>query len=170
MPLTHLVGCDEFGAHIIPQGDRKWELKGAQHVDSMFSKDKRQYTGDLAIDAAGNVIAIHMIFAGKTDRSLPSSECRELFPKFVFHKTNNHWCDHASKVAFVERIYCVLKEKEAALKGIPVNQVGPFRCVLLLDCWPVNLTALFRAEIKEKCPGMILFYIPAGGTGTYQVH
>ncbi|ORY50571.1 hypothetical protein BCR33DRAFT_656664 [Rhizoclosmatium globosum] len=143
MPLTHLVCCDEYGAHLIPQGDRKWELKGSKHVESMFPKDKRQYTGNLAVDATGNVVAIHMILAGKTDRSLPSQETRELFPRFVFHKTSNHWCDHDTKVGFVVRIYTVLKEKEASRRRISVADVTSFLCVLLLDCWPVNLTAKF---------------------------
>ncbi|KAJ3058697.1 hypothetical protein HDU99_006689 [Rhizoclosmatium hyalinum] len=44
------------------------------------------------------------------------------------------------------------------------------KCVLILDCWPVNLTSKFEEEIKQKCPGMDLRFIPAGATGKYQIN
>lgn len=43
------------------------------------------------------------------------------------------------------------------------------RMVMFLDCWPVNLTELFKADIRLKCPGMVLKFIPAGFTGQVQI-
>ncbi|ORY15920.1 hypothetical protein BCR33DRAFT_673482, partial [Rhizoclosmatium globosum] len=171
MPLEYLIGLDEFGAHLFPQGAWKWERKGAQHVESLVKRDKRQYTGDLVINAAGEIIILEQIFMGKTKACLPSKEIRDQFPQFQFNYSHNHWANHHTKVALMKRIYSWVithyshvnqcSEKEA--------QAQKPTCAVLLDCWPVNLTEIFRDEVKEHCPGMILFFIAAGATGLYQV-
>ncbi|KAJ3293106.1 hypothetical protein HDU79_000689 [Rhizoclosmatium sp. JEL0117] len=61
MPLEYLIGLDEFEAHLFPQGAWKWEQKGAQHVESLVKRDKRQYTGDLVINAAAGATGLYQI-------------------------------------------------------------------------------------------------------------
>ena len=43
-------------------------------------------------------------------------------------------------------------------------------CLVYLDMWPVNLTDVTKEHVLKKCPGMIIRYVPAGGTGLYQVN
>lgn len=40
---------------------------------------------------------------------------------------------------------------------------------MYLDMWPVNLTEITREHVSKKCPGMVIRYVPAGGTGLFQV-
>ena len=42
-------------------------------------------------------------------------------------------------------------------------------CLVYLDMWPVNLTEVTKEHVLKKCPGMIIRYAPAGGTGLYLV-
>jgi hypothetical protein len=42
-------------------------------------------------------------------------------------------------------------------------------CLVYLDMWPVNLTNITKEHVRQKCPGMVIRYVPAGGTGLYQV-
>ena len=45
--------------------------KGDSEVKGSLTEDKRQYTGDIVHNDRGDVIAVHVIFAGKTNASLP---------------------------------------------------------------------------------------------------
>ena len=40
---------------------------------------------------------------------------------------------------------------------------------MYLDMWPVNLTEITKEHVRKKCPGMVIRYVPAGGTGLFQV-
>lgn len=42
-------------------------------------------------------------------------------------------------------------------------------CVVYLDMWPVNLTQITKDHVRDNCPGMVIRYVPAGGTGRFQV-
>lgn len=52
-------------------------------------------------------------------------------------------------------------DEEQAINGL---------IVVMLDCWPVNLTAITRDFVKDHCPGMELMFVPAGGTGRFQIN
>ena len=73
---------------------------------------------------------------------------------------------HVSRILFVQNlIQCniILRlgfSQSYAEKGV---------CLVYLDMWPVNLTDVTKNHVKLKCPGMRIRYVPAGGTGLYQV-
>jgi hypothetical protein len=166
LPDKYIMGSDEFGHHLFPFNKVKWEKKGAQHVSSDLPEDKRQYTGDIVHNAAGQIITALQIWTGKTTTSLPPPAVMERFKgRILFDKSHNHWANHDTKLRLLKNVWAwVCKEWEAdCLPGDP-------RCIYLLDCWPVNLTARLREELAAACPGMDLRFIPAGATGTYQVN
>ena len=167
----YIIGADEFGCHFFPHGNWKWEKKGAQHVTTSLKEDKRQYTGDIAHNAAGDIVCVHQIFAGKTTRSLPNPDVRAKYPQFQFAHTLNHWANHETKVAFLGRIWeWVVIETAKDLNCSMDEARQRARCVMMLDCWPVNLTSLFRGTITERYPGMELMFVPAGYTGQVQIN
>ncbi len=61
---------EEFGMHLFPTAQRKWEKKGAEEVKSVLKEDKRQYTGDLVMNMDGKVVVIEQIWAGKSKACL----------------------------------------------------------------------------------------------------
>ena len=88
-----------------------------------------------------------------------------------FMHTKNHWANHDTKVAWVKTIWkwVLARYQSDNLTWTPEQVKQNAQCMLLLDCWPTNLTDLFRKAIKEECPGMELCFIPAGSTGRFQV-
>lgn len=64
--------CDEVGVHMQPEEVERWVPTGATSVPSKLNGDKRQFTANIFANAAGEVIAHHQIFAGRSDQSLPN--------------------------------------------------------------------------------------------------
>ena len=106
LDLKYVFGSDQFGVHMFPQANWQWEEKGASEVKGCLSEDKSQYTGDIVNNSRGDVIAVHVIFAGKTATSLPHPVvCEDTkFSHFLFSLTPNHW---ASLETSLELAQCV---------------------------------------------------------------
>jgi hypothetical protein len=99
LPDKYIIGSDEFGHHLFPFNKVKWEKKGVQHVTSDLPDDKRQYTGDIVHNAAGDIITALQIWAGKTAASLPPPSVREMFQgRMLFDYSDNHWANHDTKL------------------------------------------------------------------------
>ena len=160
-----IMGSDEFGMYFFPAGNWKWEKKGAKQVSTDVPDDKRQYTGDVVVNAAGDIILTAMIFAGKTNACLPLPQVRDKFPDFYFDVSENHWANIKTKKGILMRAWQYVCN-EWARDGLD----GEPKCIYFLDCWPVNLTQELRDWVTETCPGMRLRFIPAGATGKYQVN
>lgn len=161
-----IYGSDEFGMHLFPQNNVKWEKKGAKQVASDMGEDKRSYTGDCVHTCAGEVNHGLQIWGGKTDASLPPEAVRLKFNgRIRFDRSANHWANHDTKMRLIMYVWetTVRRWSEMQLEGDP-------RCILLLDCWPVNLTQRLRDEVREQCPGMRILFIPAGATGLFQIN
>jgi hypothetical protein len=112
------------------------------------------------------------ITAGKTDACLPDAIIRAMpeYKKFVFCTTFNHWATHDTKVLLAKKIYALMVQSYSDEHQCTAEHAHTHvKCLYMLDCWPVNLTAEFRGELARHCPGMELMFIPAGGTGLYQV-
>jgi hypothetical protein len=93
--------------HLFPQARWMWVHKGDAEVKGSLAEDKRQYTGDIVHNARGDVIAVHAIFAGKTNASLPHAKVRENanFSHFLFSHTPNHWASLQTSLELAERIW-----------------------------------------------------------------
>ena len=81
----------------------------------------------------------------------------------------NHWNNQTLKL---EELTVLHKSKIARLmkRGWTEEQATKRLHVVMLDCWPVNLSAITKQHVLDKCPGMELMFIPAGGTRRYQIN
>lgn len=165
---TLLTPCRSF--HILCVGRYKWDKKGATHVESQLKQDRRQITADIMHNGAGRVVAVHMIFGGSTTRCEPLPTVQAKFPKIKFAHSPSHWATHETKVAFVVHGWKWVVGEYASDNNVSLEEAHlRATCILLLDCWKVNLTDKFCDEIAGLCPGMLILTIPAGSTGRYQV-
>lgn len=157
--------------HFLPQSTYKWAPEGSKHVENPFKEDKRQFTGAIWASGDGRIAFLEYITAGKTEKSMATSAVRAKYPNIQFQATPNHWACHDTKEASTLRLWNYAVDKKAVeLGGVPREEAAKeTRIILMLDCWPVNLTAKYREFVKEKCPGMRLLFIPAGATGKFQV-
>ena len=97
--------------------------------------------------------------------SLPVPAVQALYPKIQVDLSQNHWANIDTKKRLIKRVW-----KWVCDEWVKDCLAGEPRCIYFLDCWPVNLTDELRNWVKETCPGMRLRFIPAGGTGKYQVN
>lgn len=135
-----------------------------------MQEDKRQVTGNLVINAVGQVIFTVLVFTGKTPRSLPSIETRDKYPQLVYEYSPNHWSNHEIQVRLLKRVYRWVLEDTATDMKISLEEAEKHvKCIHFLDCWPTNLTEKLRQEIRRDCPGMQLLFLAAGSTGSKQV-
>lgn len=162
-----LLCSDEFGQKLGPCSSYKWVRRDDKETASDRKEDKRQYTADVVNTANGDVPIVVQIWEGSTDTSLPSAQVREEFKgRILFDQSSNHWANHDTKVPLLKTVWAWVCAKWADMK-LP----GEPRCIYLLDCWPVNLTAKLRAEMDAHTTGgMQLLFVPAGATGKYQVN
>jgi hypothetical protein len=170
VPDFAICAADETGVFLFPQRNFKWAKRGAKQVQATKGDDKRQITVCMWIDFTGKVVFTQMITTGKHARAMPSPKVREKFADyFLFQVSANHWSNHDLKLKAI--IHMNKRINEAYVKsGVAPDEANLRPRVLLLDCWPVNLTDLMKTEVKAHCPGMTLLFIPAGGTGVYQIH
>ena len=170
LPLWAILACDELGQYYFPHDAWVWARVGARQVNHKLKADKRVYTGNLGVDATGTVTAVHLVYGGKSEKVLPPVDVRDGFPRGVFGYTESHWCNHAEKIKFVEAMYARVVDKYVTIFGWERDFAhARAKSVIFLDCWPVNLTLEFRTELRQKCPGLEIIYIPAGATGLFQV-
>jgi len=175
----YMIGFNQFGMHLFPQVAFVWTLKGDSEVKGALKEDKRQYTGDIVHNMMGEVIAVHSIFAGKSQASLPHPVVREKEELWHFHfsYTPNHWASLETSINPAKCIWQWVVEdntKDAQAKGESFTRqqakASP-ECVWLLDCWPVNTSREFRESVHKLAGRQIeILYVPAGGTGRYQVN
>ncbi len=58
----YVIGSDEFGILLFPQGQYRWTKIGSKEVKSTVKEDRRQYTGDIAHNMDGDVVGVHQIW------------------------------------------------------------------------------------------------------------
>ncbi len=169
-----MIAHDEFGNNFFPPTDKIWEEVGSPHVYCNGHDDKRQYTGCLSVAADGTLVNYQVIFEGKTERSLPSEVARNKFNKFeILYQTSlNHWSNVELKKALLAS-YAKYRDKklmELVQNGFLFEpQKDTIKMVVILDCWPVNLSDELVNHVKQEYPWMVLRYIPAGATGKMQI-
>jgi hypothetical protein len=136
----YIIGSDEFGMHLFPMSAWKWEKLGTREVKSLKA-DKRQYTGDIAMNSLGDVIVILQIWAGKSKDCLPHADVRAKFPHFLFTYSDNHWANLSTKIELAEVIWKWVVDQyfeDARKQGRAISRQeaeDTAQCVWLLDCW-----------------------------------
>ena len=174
-----IIGSDEFGLNFFPQNEMAWSHRGASGVLVDVYGEMRQYTANISHTAMGVLGPFQIIFPGKTVRSLPETvkaDSQYYLPAtkgWVCGTTENHWSNLSEKKKLINAFARYRREildgfvRVGAMTQLE-SETMPM--VALLDCWPVNLSAEFRSWVAETHPYILLRYIPAGGTGTWQIN
>jgi hypothetical protein len=100
----YVIGSDEFGMLLFPQGQYRWEKTGSKEVKGTVKEDRRQYTGDIAHNMDGDVVGVHQIWGGKCSSSLPDTKVQQKYPSIKFSVSPNHWANLTTKIDFAKFI------------------------------------------------------------------
>ena len=177
-----IIGSDEYGQHFFPQSSYTWAQTGAVEVLGTTFDDKRQFTGNVVHNADGEILFWHGIYAGKSERSLPSEAARASpgAEGFLYGVTANHWSNLAQKKKLIEHIVAwrktrlqqLLSERKISFPSIANQQdfLANAPMVILLDCLPVNISTEIKEWLSTTYPFIRGRYIPAGLTGGFQIN
>jgi hypothetical protein len=105
---ANFIFCtDELGVNLQPEEVERWVKKGTKVVSFSLSADKRSFTANIIANAAGEVIAHHQIFGGKTEACLPAESVRVSFKKdgYIFSYSDNHWNNQRLKLLELTTIH-----------------------------------------------------------------
>ena len=84
VPLSHILNLDQMPLKYVPVGNEAMALSGAKSVTIEGSSDKCYITGTFAITMHGEFLPMHLIYKGKTVKSL----IRFKFPEGFFISAN----------------------------------------------------------------------------------
>jgi hypothetical protein len=173
--LDFIIGSDEYGHHLFPQCEYTWAKKGEKEVPMDIYDDKRQFTGNIVHNARGEIVFWHGIYGGKTKKSLPTAvaQAQAGAENFIYGTSPNHWSNVEQKKKLLDELdkFRTRRLQEMQDRGlISVQAAKEAKMIVLLDCWPVNLSAEIRDYIKTTYKYMIVRYIPAGLTGGVQIN
>lgn len=166
IPPELMVNADQTGITIVPVGKHTYRKKGVKEVILLGMDEKRQITLLPATALDGSTLPFQVIFAGKTDRSLPLAALRKHLEEQGWHftQTPTHWSTLETSIDWVDLI---LVPYYTATK-LRLNLPADHPCMLLLDVWKIHLTTAFREHLKKVAPYVTLKYIPAGCTSKKQ--
>ena len=93
---------DQTPLSYINTGKYTFSLKSAKNIPIKGVDEKRQITPTFAVSCTGDFLPIQLIYAGKTERSLPKYS----FPSsFLVTFTENHWSNTKKSVEFFKEIF-----------------------------------------------------------------
>ena len=116
IPVELVFNLDQTPLFYVSHGKYIFDLKGSKTVPIKGVDDKRQITATFTVTASGSFLPIHLIYSGKTKRSIPKYD----FPScFDVTSTPNNWSSYEKCVRLFEKIiFPYLKAKKEEL-GYP---------------------------------------------------
>ena len=138
----------------------------------MIGKDeKRAFTLMVGISMSGEVLPFQAIYAGMTDRSLPTHNAFNYTKatqdlKFVFEcsgKKDSYWSTMKTMKSYVTKILVPYFESHCQQLNLS-NQT----CIWQIDCWSVHQSLEFRSWMQGNCPWIQIHYVPANCTSLFQ--
>ena len=103
----------------INTGKYTFSFKNAKNIPRKGVDEKRQVTPTFAVSCTGDFLPIQLIYAGKTERSLPKYS----FPSsFSVTFTESHWSNTKKSVEFFKEIIFPCLEDIKRSKSYPLQQ------------------------------------------------
>ena len=176
IPASCCANSDQTGTNYSRPGLSTYDPTGANQVTIVGKEDKRAFTIMVGIAMGGEVLPFQIMYAGKTETSLPqvnnlnsefkdaNAEAKRL--RFRFEPTGtsgNHWSNLATMKSYVQNVLSIYFNEQRALLNRK-NQV----CLWTIDCWSVHRSQEFRNWMRENYSWILVRYIPGGCTGIFQ--
>lgn len=134
---------------------------GTKSVGVLGGEDKRQITGFPVIAADGTLVGKQIIFAGKTNRCLPTEKAGL---GVLFSHSSSHWTQLQTLKELVVKL---LRPYVDQIK-LETQKPGQ-RAIFILDVYSVHICGDFLAWMKANHSDILLHFIPPGCTGKLQV-
>jgi len=166
VPNTLIVNTDQTLVTYSAGASETYAPKGSKQVEVVGKDEKRGFTLVVGISMSGEALPFQVIYAGKSNRSLPSPNAPDYqmatgILKFRIESGgDNHWSTQSTMKNYVQ--YTLAPYFEGHRQD--PNQI----CVWQIDCWSVHRSAEFRLWMHNTYPWIRIHYVPANCTGLFQ--
>ena len=147
-----------------------YALSGANQVATVGSEEKRAITILPSVTNDGKLLPIQAIYKGLNSKSLPSPAARSQYESekagflFELSKTATYWSTIATMKNFVNMTLAPYFDSVREELGLDWDQMA----LWLIDCWSVHRSKEFLEWMASKHPLIIVIFVPAGMTGSFQ--
>ena len=178
IPASCCVNSDQTGYTYSRPGSSTYDPIGTNQVAIVGKEDKRAFTIMAGVSMSGEALPFQIMYAGKTDGSLPEindpsptskfkdANCEARKLRFRFEPTGvagNHWSNLKTMKSYVRNVLNVYFDEQRTLLKRK-NQA----CIWTIDCWSVHRSQEFRDWMRENYSGILVRYVPGGCTGIFQ--
>ena len=147
--ITLIVNSDQTLVIYAAGVSETYAPKGSKQVEVVGKDEKRGFTVVVGISMSGDVLPFQVIYAGHTNRSLPTPDAPEYYQatevlKFSFESGGtNHWSTQSTMKSYVQHVLVPYFEQHKK----DYNQI----CIWQIDCWSVH-------QSEEFCHWMYTTY------------
>lgn len=86
------------------------------------------------------------------------------FAGWLWSQTDNHWSNLTESKSLVRHVLAPYFKRKIEELGLPQQQ----KCVWVIDCWPVHISAAFRDFMKTDFPWILVLFVPPNCTSKLQ--
>ena len=164
--ITVTVNTDQTLVTYSAGASETYAPKGSKQVEVVGKDEKRGFTLVVGISMSGEALPFQVVYAGKSNRSLPSPdapdyhEATEVLKFRIESGGNNHWSTQSTMKTYVQHILVPYFEGHKQHSGQT--------CIWQIDCWSVHRSEEFRHWMYKTYPWIRIHYVPANCTGLFQ--
>ena len=149
-----IVNSDQTGVLYSAGGEETYDKIGSKQVEVIGMDEKRSFTLMVGISMSGEVLPFQVVYAGKTNRSLPTNSAPDYTKAtkelgFLFESSGNesHWSTMKTMESYVTQILAPYFESHRQQHGLPTQL-----CIWQIDCWSVCRSLEFHTWMRIHYP------------------
>ena len=154
-----VLNLDQTPLKYVPIGNTTLAKRSTSTVSIKGVADKRMITGTFTISLDGKFLPMQVIYAGKTDRSIPNVD----FPKeFSLSANPKHFSNEEQSLKILKEIIIPYMQKERERLGLDISHPG----LLIMDVFRGQTTSNIRNLLASN--DIYFTKVPANMTNIYQ--
>ena len=159
IPESMVLNIDQTPLKYVPCGKTTMAEKSSSTVPINGVSDKRMITATFTISLDGKFLPIQLIYAGKTERSIPKIK----FPKsFSLSANPTHFSNETESLKLMKEIVIPYFQTERKKLGLAANHSG----LIIMDVFKGQTTDAVQNLLKKN--NIFFTKVPANMTNLFQ--
>ena len=158
IPSSMIINLDQIPSKFVPGCNKTLAKKGCKSVPIAGSTDKRMITATFSITFTGEFLPIHLIYGGKTNKSIPAVS----FPSDFGISANEKHSNEREALNMLENVIIPYVEKQR----VSLNLDFDHPALLIMDVFKDQMTCAVRELLNES--HILLEMVPANLTYFFQ--
>ena len=159
IPPSLIINIDQTPLSYVNTRKYTFSFKGAKNIPIKDVDDKRQITATFAVSCTGEFLPIQLIYAGKTEQSLPK---HSFPPSFLVTFTENHWSNTEKSDEFFKEICFLYLEDTKRSNSYPLEE----HALIVMDTFKGQDNDTLKKLCAEKNCDVVI--VPHNLTNKFQ--